>query len=36
MSDGKCKVCEGKCDWNQHLNMDYIVKFEEKEIIVEL
>ena len=31
MRNGKCRVCEKKCEWNQHKNLPYIIEYNEVE-----
>jgi hypothetical protein len=31
MRNGKCRVCEKKCEWNQHKNLPYIIEYNEIE-----
>lgn len=32
MSDGKCKVCDGKCAWDQHYNNPYIFRYTQVKV----
>jgi len=29
-SDGFCKICPGKCFWDKHANLPYIIIYSEK------